>query len=353
VRLLVADTAAARGSRMLFSAVGLAERGHQVTWVAGAGLDPPRSSAVEVALRGRSLAATRAQLVLGSGRPAASVRLGWLAGAHVVVQQVSGEELARWSVVDRWLWASLYGFALVEEREAAAIQQRPGPLSLDRVALWSGEAAAAEPSAAHADVEVLERACERSLARHRSGAPRRAVFLDRDGTLIEELEYLSDPDRLRLLPGVAGALRTLQAAGFALVVISNQAGVGRGLFPLSSVYAVMARLRRALRREGVELDAIYFCPHRPEDHCACRKPGTELVERAADDLLLDLRHSAMVGDKEIDVETGRRAGAAGVLVRTGYGAEEAKRIAAAGRPAPAHLADDLLEAARWLIERMA
>jgi histidinol-phosphate phosphatase family protein len=353
VRLLVADSPAARGSRMRLAALGLAERGHQVFWAAAAGIEPPRNGEVETAARGRSLHATRAQLVLGAGRPGPTVRLGWLAGAHVVIQQVLGADLPRWSLADRWLWASLYGFALVDETDAASIQQRPGPLVLDRVALWSGEPAPTEPAAAHADVEVLERACERSIARHRSAAPRRAVFLDRDGTLIEELNYISDPERVRLLPGAAGALRTLQAAGFALVVISNQAGVGRGLFPLASVYAVMARLRRELRREGVELDAIYFCPHRPEDHCACRKPGTELVERAADDLMLDLRHSAMIGDKEIDVETGRRSGGAGVLVRTGYGAEEERRIAVENRPAPSAVANDLPAAARWVIESLA
>ena len=350
MKLLLADSSAARGSRMRLAALGLAERGHQVFWAASPGVEPPPDG-VETVARGRSLHTTRAQLVLGVGRPGPTVRLGWLAGAHVVVQQVSGEDLARWSLADRWLWASLYGFALVEEKDAPSIQQQPGPLVLDRVALWSGEPAPASPRPEHADVEVLERACERSNARHRSGAPRRAVFLDRDGTLIEELNYISDPDRVRLLPGVAGALRSLQAAGFALVVISNQAGVGRGLFPLASVYAVMARLRRELRREGVELDAIYFCPHRPEDHCACRKPGTELVERAAEDLMLDLRRSVMFGDKEIDVETGRRAGAAGVLVKTGYGAEEARRLAAENRTVL--LADDLPAAARWAIENLA
>jgi D-glycero-D-manno-heptose 1,7-bisphosphate phosphatase len=157
---------------------------------------------------------------------------------------------------------------------------------------------------------------------------------------------------VELIPGVGEALRQLRGAGFALVVISNQAGVGRGLFGLTSVYAAMARLREALRGEGVELDAIYFCPHHPDEGCACRKPGTALLERAAEDLQLSLRHSAMAGDKLLDVEAGRRAGGAGVLVLTGHGREEAERLRGEpGAPAPDAVCDDFAAAARWILER--
>jgi len=335
VRVLVADSPALSASRMRTAAEGLALRGHQVIRK----LEPDG---------GRN-----PQLVLGAGPPAGAVVRGWRAAAHVVVQQITPAELRRWSLVDRWLWASLYAFALVEERDAGEIRLHPGPLLLDRVGLWSSEAPAERPAAEHADVEILERAGERSIARHRSAAPRRAVFLDRDGTLVEEVGYLDDPERLRLLPGVAGALRSLHAAGFALVVISNQSGVGRGLYTMATAYAVMARLRSELRREGVELDAIYFCPHRPDQGCACRKPGIELVERAAEDLLLDPRHSVMIGDKQIDIETARRAGAAGLLVQSGYGEEEARRIEQAGAPRPDHVASDFAAAARWAIDRLA
>jgi histidinol phosphatase-like enzyme len=110
----------------------------------------------------------------------------------------------------------------------------------------------------------------------------------------------------------------------------------------------MARLRRLLRAQGVELDGVYFCPHRPEEGCACRKPGTALLERAAEDLNLHLRSSFMVGDKRLDVETGHRASARGVLLRTGYGRDEERRE---GGPAdgPDMVCDDLLEAARWIL----
>ena len=112
-----------------------------------------------------------------------------------------------------------------------------------------------------------------------------------------------------------------------MVVISNQSGVGRGFFPLSRVYEAMARLRHVLREHGAGIDAIYFCPHRPEAGCACRKPGIELLLRAAEDLQLSLARSAFVGDKLLDVQTGHHAGALGVLVRTGYGRDEEQQIA--------------------------
>jgi len=181
--------------------------------------------------------------------------------------------------------------------------------------------------------------------------PRAAVFLDRDGTLVVEREYLDDPAGLELLPGVASALRGLRGAGFALVVVSNQSGVGRGRFTAGRVHEVMAGLRHALRAQGVELDAIYFCPHRPEEGCPCRKPGTALLERAADDQQLDLAQSVMVGDKRIDVLAGQRAGGHGVLVRTGYGREEERAAETEPRGAD-YIADDLAGAARWILERL-
>jgi D-glycero-D-manno-heptose 1,7-bisphosphate phosphatase len=182
-------------------------------------------------------------------------------------------------------------------------------------------------------------------------ASRAAVFLDRDGTLVVERGYLAHADDLELLPGVPAALRSLKAAGFALIVVSNQSGVGRGLFPRSRVYEAMARLRLALRDHGVELDAIYFCPHRPDAGCACRKPGIELVQSAVANQRLELGASVMIGDKLLDVATGQRAGARGILVRTGYGRDEERRVAGEELPRPpSFVADDLAAAAAWVIE---
>jgi histidinol-phosphate phosphatase family protein len=175
------------------------------------------------------------------------------------------------------------------------------------------------------------------------------VFVDRDGTLVKEVGYLSDPADLVLLPGAARGIREAHAAGFPVIVVSNQSGVGRGLFPLSRVYAAMARLRALLREEGAEPDAIYFCPHRPEADCPCRKPRPGLLERAADDQLIDLRSSVMIGDKRLDPATGHAAGGAGVLVRTGYGREE-ERAAGEGRE-PDAVCDDVAQAVRWFLDR--
>ena len=156
---------------------------------------------------------------------------------------------------------------------------------------------------------------------------RPAVFLDRDGTLIEERGYLHDPDGIALFPSTAPAIVRLRAAGFAIVVVTNQAGVARGLFDEDAVRRVHEKLDALLAPAGAAPDAYYYCPHHPEGAvaayrvaCACRKPEPGLVARAARDLGLDVARSFVVGDKWIDVELANRAGARGMLVRTGYGA---------------------------------
>jgi D-glycero-D-manno-heptose 1,7-bisphosphate phosphatase len=148
----------------------------------------------------------------------------------------------------------------------------------------------------------------------------RAVFLDRDGTLIEDPGYLGDPEQVVLIEGVPQALRRLAGAGFALVVISNQAGVARGFFTEDDVRAVNERVASLLATEDASLDGWYWCMHHPEltGPCACRKPGTELLRRAARDHDLDLEASWIVGDHPSDVEAGRRVGARGILVLSGH-----------------------------------
>lgn len=162
----------------------------------------------------------------------------------------------------------------------------------------------------------------------RAGArPRPAVFLDRDGTLITELDYLADPDALELVPGAGEALALLGRAGFARVVVTNQSGIARGLFDHATLERVHARLRAALARDGGELELVRVCPHHPElgappwrRVCACRKPEPGLILEAARELELDLARSWVVGDAWRDLEAGRRAGVSGrVLVLTGKG----------------------------------
>jgi D,D-heptose 1,7-bisphosphate phosphatase len=167
------------------------------------------------------------------------------------------------------------------------------------------------------------------IALPRDGAKRPAVFLDRDGTLNVERGYIRRPDDLELIAGVAPALRRLREAGFRLVVVTNQAGIARGLSTEAEVARVHRRLEWALGREGAYLDAIYVCPHHPDRGfagerpelkivCDCRKPAPGLVERACRDLGLDPAASWMIGDHTRDIETARRAGLRGVLVRTGH-----------------------------------
>jgi D-glycero-D-manno-heptose 1,7-bisphosphate phosphatase len=149
---------------------------------------------------------------------------------------------------------------------------------------------------------------------------RRAVFLDRDGTLMQEVHYCSDPALVRALPGVSASLRKLKDAGFITVVITNQSGIGRGLMTEPQYQAVQAEF---LRQIGVGLiDATYFCPDAPGNDSRCRKPEPGMVLQAAADFQIDLAGSFFVGDKAADIECGRRAGTKTILVLTGYGSQQ-------------------------------
>ena len=159
-----------------------------------------------------------------------------------------------------------------------------------------------------------------------SAPQRRPVFLDRDGTMSEEVGYVNHIDRLRLFPWTAPAVRKLNEAGLAVVVVTNQSGVGQGYFPEELVREVHERIRKELASEGARVDAFYYCPHHPNARlaayrqaCRCRKPDTGMIEQAAADLGLDLRSAYVVGDSTRDIEMGFRAGARTVLVLTGYG----------------------------------
>ncbi len=153
----------------------------------------------------------------------------------------------------------------------------------------------------------------------------RAVFLDRDGTLIDDVGYISDPDDVRLVPGAADALRALRGAGFRLVVASNRSGLGRGLVTQDQADAVHQRFVEELERAGAEIDAAYYCPHAPEERCACRKPLPGLIIDAARELELDLERSFMVGNSDVDVAAGEAAGCRTILLADGLDWPEAVR----------------------------
>jgi D-glycero-D-manno-heptose 1,7-bisphosphate phosphatase len=175
------------------------------------------------------------------------------------------------------------------------------------------------------------------------------VFLDRDGTINEEMGYINHVDRFVLLPRTAAAIRLFNQAGLKVVVITNQSGAARGYFAPSLVDEVHARLTQLLAAQGAQVDAIYTCLHGPDEGCACRKPKPGLLEQAARDLYLDLARSYAVGDRYKDVETARNAGAKGVLVLTGYGRGEYEHQSQTWPAPPVYVAEDLLEAADWII----
>ena len=138
---------------------------------------------------------------------------------------------------------------------------------------------------------------------------KRAVFLDRDNTLIEDNGYIHEPEKVKLLPTVGEGLKLLKEKGFLLIVISNQSGIGRGYFKEKDFHAVNRKLNYLLKENfNVEIDDFFFCPHKPDDNCSCRKPKTLLFQKAAEKWNIDIKASFMVGDKEIDVEAGKNAG---------------------------------------------
>ena len=186
-----------------------------------------------------------------------------------------------------------------------------------------------------------------------------AVFLDRDGTINEQMGYINHLSRFHLLPGVAHAIRLLNDHSIPVFVVTNQSGLARGYFPevlLDDVHAVMAE---RLQAEGAKLDGVYVCPHHPEAKeeryrldCLCRKPKPGLFLQAAADHDLDLSRSYVVGDRWSDLKAAAACGAKGVLVLTGYGRGDYEYIGPRQEIQPIHVADDLLAASQWIIKEM-
>lgn len=179
---------------------------------------------------------------------------------------------------------------------------------------------------------------------------RGAVFLDRDGTICEEMGYVNHVDRLRIFPFAAEAIRRLNQAGIPVIVVTNQSGIARNIFPESLVHQVHAKMTAELAAEGARVDAIYFCPHRKEDACECRKPSPGLLERAARENALDLAASWVVGDRYADLEMAHTAGGRGILVMTGYGRGEYELHRETWPRQPDALAEDLTEAVRRILD---
>ena len=177
----------------------------------------------------------------------------------------------------------------------------------------------------------------------------RAVFVDRDGTLNVNIDYLRDPGKYRLYPGVAEGLRILKDAGFLIVVITNQSGIGRGIFDHKTLERVHQRMRDLLAKEGACIDAVYYCPHHPKDKCACRKPGTALHEMAVKDLHIDPGRSFVIGDMEMDVAAGHKMGARTALVPEPRNRVKTLKDMESWDVRPDFIGDDFLSAARWVL----
>jgi D-glycero-D-manno-heptose 1,7-bisphosphate phosphatase len=179
---------------------------------------------------------------------------------------------------------------------------------------------------------------------------KRAVFIDRDGTINEEKEYLFRTEDLAFIPGAPRAIRLLNEAGFLVIVVTNQSGVARGYYTEEDVHLLHRHIAAELDQQGARVDAWYYCPHHPSGRgsyslpCRCRKPLPGMLLEAAGRFDIDLESSVMIGDKLVDVEAGAAAGCRSVLVRTGYGSDEEQRCRSG-----IEVYDDLLQAAESLV----
>lgn len=191
-----------------------------------------------------------------------------------------------------------------------------------------------------------------------ASALRPAVFLDRDGTINEQMGYINHISRFQMLPGVAAAIRRLNEARIP-VVVTNQSGLARGYFPAELLVAVHEKMITLLAEQGAHVDGIYVCPHHPEAkkeeyrvNCECRKPKPGLLLQAAAEMGLDLAHSFVVGDRWSDLKTAKACGALPVLVLTGYGRGDAQYIGPTQEVQPTFVGVDLAEAVQWILAKI-
>jgi D-glycero-D-manno-heptose 1,7-bisphosphate phosphatase len=189
---------------------------------------------------------------------------------------------------------------------------------------------------------------------------KKAVFLDRDGTINHDVGHITDPDRFELILGAVSAMKRLRKAGYCLPLITNQAGVGRGLMTEPHLIRVLNSFEELLKEQGTFVDGVYYCPHHPEEAigtykqaCACRKPGPEMLVRAAADLDIVLAESYMIGDHWSDAGAGLAAGCQTILLRTGHGPQELEKLSPEQKTSVAYIADDLTDAADFILKNCA
>ena len=187
---------------------------------------------------------------------------------------------------------------------------------------------------------------------------RPAVFIDRDGTINEQMGYVNHISRFVLLPGAAEGIRLLNRLQYLAIIVSNQSGVARGYFPMALVDRVHAHMKDLLAKEGANIDGIFFCPHYPRGivpeysvECDCRKPATGLVQKACEKFDIDMKNSYVIGDRCSDIELAERSNLQGIMVTTGYGLGDIEYVLPYRPFKPLHIAKDLLHAVRWVIEQ--
>jgi D-glycero-D-manno-heptose 1,7-bisphosphate phosphatase len=177
----------------------------------------------------------------------------------------------------------------------------------------------------------------------------KAIFMDRDGTISEEIGYMYDAALYKPFPWAGSAVRRINQSGMKAILITNQSGVGRGYFDEALVHRVHDLLTAELARSNARLDAIYYCPHHPEADCGCRKPQPGMLIRAKEELSIDLGQSWVIGDKHLDVETAYAVGAKSVLVLTGYGQDEYEKYKTAELQ-PTYIAKNLIDAVEAILD---
>ena len=183
-----------------------------------------------------------------------------------------------------------------------------------------------------------------------------AVFIDRDGTINEQLGYINHLSRFVIFPGVPEAVRLLNKNNFLAIIISNQSGVAQGYYPIDMVYETHDLLKTSLEEKGAKIDGIFFCPHHPRGvvpeytcACRCRKPETGLVDQALKSFDIDMSRSYVVGDRYIEIELAHQLNLKGIMVETGYGLGEMDYILPDKPSRPDHIAQDLLHAVEWIL----
>jgi histidinol-phosphate phosphatase family protein len=176
----------------------------------------------------------------------------------------------------------------------------------------------------------------------------RAVFIDRDGTINVNVEYLDDPDEFMMYPSVAEGIKILKEHGFKIIVVTNQSGIARGYFSEKTLEKIHQKMKNELSKKGAKIDAIYYCPHHPDEDCNCRKPNTGMFEKAIKDFDIDTKHSYVIGDRMLDVEAGYKLGCKTILVPEDK--EKVEKEMKESKISPDFFCNDFLTGIKWILK---